>query len=405
VLEKIRAGTSLQVLPEQALPHDQRNRRRWQRTASRIVRLGQATNGNDLLLFTDGDDAFTAMLGAIERATARVWLETYMFAADRLGRRFIDALAAAAARGVQVLVLVDGLGSRGVLWAFAPVRDQGGEVVEFNPPLEWPWLRTMPAQVRDHRKILIVDDDIGFCGGMNHTEEYAGENLGVGRFRDTHLLIGGPAVAHLAEVFARSWQHATRVQIKGFAATAPKSAGVHVQILGSDRFLQRRGIQRALRLAVGGAHQEGLMQNTQFVPPPRLLSALLRARRRGVRVEVLTAGISDIPIAQAAARHLYGQLLEGGVKVWELQAQTLHAKTASIDGLYGHVGSFNLDRWSYDRNLEVCAVVLDPGFATALAGVFRRDTEVADEVTATHLLGRGVGQRVVDRIAWTLCRL
>jgi cardiolipin synthase len=376
----------------------------WRSTAGRLMRLGGFSDGNELTLFVDGDDAYDAMLGAIARATKRVWLEVYIFEPDRLGSSVLDALTKAAARGVDVRLLTDAIGSPNVAAHTASLVAAGGRFIVFNPTTRL--RRRLPLMMRDHRKVLVVDDDIGFCGGMNVSEDYGGARRGNGNFRDTHLLVQGPAVRDLALVFSAGWQHACRERLRGFEAAPARPEGSHVVVLGSDQFRRRRGIQRALQLAMRNASQRIRLTTPYFVPPPRLLRGLVRAARRGVVVEVLTAGVSDVPIAAAAARHLYGTLLRSGVRIHELGGgRKLHAKTASVDGLYAHVGSFNLDRWSYDRNLEVVAMTLDPGFASALDGVFDDDLRTATRISLAAWERRSFIDVVVGWCAWQLARL
>jgi cardiolipin synthase len=379
---------------------------RWRTTAGRLLRLGGASDGNELTLFVDGDDAFDAMLGAIDRAKTRVWFETYIFAPDALGQSVLDALTRAAARGVDVRLLVDDVGSPDLGALTAPLSNAGGRIAVFNPTMRFTLKRRLPLTMRDHRKVLVVDDDAGFCGGMNVSCDYGGARRGNGTFRDTHLLVQGPAVRDLAIVFAASWHHASDERLATFSPAPPRFDGSHVQILGSDRFWRRSAIQRALHHAVTRAHARIRLTAPYFVPPPRLLRALSQAARRGVVVEVLTAGVSDVPIAAAAARHLYGRLLQSGVHIWELGGgRKLHAKTASVDGIYAHVGSFNLDRWSFDRNLEVVAMVLDPGFSQALDRVFDDDLATSTQVTLAAWQNRSVVDVVVGWCAWQLARL
>jgi cardiolipin synthase len=384
------------TLPIQAL-------QRWQTTAARLLALGGGSDGNEVVLFVDGDDAFAAKLAAIESAQQRVWLETYIFRPDGLGRRVLSALTTAAQRGLDVRLLVDDHGSGALSEndVEALVR-AGGRVARFNPTPVW---RLGRGLVRDHRKILIVDADHGFVGGMNVADDYGGARLGTGLFRDTHLLLSGPATKDLAEVFSRSWQQATGELVSVSIASSPRPDGSHVQILGSDRFLRRRRIQRALATAVQRAQRSITLTTPYFIPPPRLLRSLRQAARRGVQVRILTAGVSDVPIAAVAARHVYGSLLEAGVRIWELQRQTLHAKTVVVDGFYAHVGSFNLDRWSYDRNHEVVAMTLDPGIGAALEKVFADDLAHSTEVHLEQWRRRTLWQRLMGFLAWQIAKL
>ncbi len=384
------------ILPIQAL-------QRWQTTAARLLALGGGSDGNEVVVFVDGDDAFAAKLAAIESARERVWLETYIFRADGLGSRMLQALAGAARRGLDVRLLVDNHGSSALSTAdVATLVSSGGKVARFNPTPVWHLGRGL---VRDHRKILIIDTDHSFVGGMNVADDYGGAKLGTGLFRDTHLLVSGPATKDLAEIFGRSWLQATGEMAPALPTVAPRADGSHVQILGSDRFLRRRRIQRALATAVQRAQRSISLTTPYFIPPPRLLGSLRQAARRGVQVRILTAGVSDVPIAAVAARHVYGSLLEAGVRIWELQRQTLHAKSAVIDGLYAHVGSFNLDRWSYDRNHEVVAMTLDPGIGAALDKVFDRDVEHSTEVHLEQWRRRSLWQRLKGFLAWQIAKL
>lgn len=379
---------------------------RWRTTAARLLQLGGDSDGNDMVLFVDGDAAFAAMLAAIKSAQIRVWLETYIFEPDALGTRMLAALTAAARRGVDVRLLVDDHGSGHLTPTHtAEFVAAGGVVARFNPTHLLQWKRPLPLSLRDHRKILIVDNDHGFLGGMNVSVDYGGPQLGNNRFRDTHLLLTGPTTSDLALVFGRSWHHATGNLPAEVVPAAPRADGSHVQILGSDRFRRRRRIQRALATAVQRAQRSITLTSPYFVPPPRLLRSLRAAAKRGVHVRILTAGVSDVPIAAMAARHVYGSLLESGVRIWELQQQTLHAKTAVVDGFYAHVGSFNLDRWSFDRNLEVVAMMLDPGFGAALDAVFDRDLEHSVEVQLADWQRRDPWVRLKGFIAWQLARL
>jgi cardiolipin synthase len=380
--------------------------KRWRATAGRLVRLGGASDGNELTLLVDGDAAFDAMLGAIGRAVQRIWLETYIFAPDTLGMSVLAALTEAARRGVDVRLLVDAIGSPDLSSHTERLVAAGARVVVFNPMLKFTLKRRLPVTMRDHRKILVIDDDIGFCGGMNVSVDYGGVRRGKATFRDTHLLVQGPAVRDLGLVFAASWHHGCGERLPTFSRAAVRFDGSHVQVLGSDRFWRRFGIQRALFHAVTHAQHRIRLTTPYFIPPPALLRALSRAAQRGVLVEVLTAGLSDVPLAAAAARHLYGRLLRSGVRIWELGGgRTLHAKTASVDGLYAHVGSFNLDRWSFDRNLEVVALVLDPGFSQALDRVFDDDLKTSVEVTWAAWQERRFSEVVLGWCAWQLSRL
>lgn len=395
----LRALLDPRAPPPSPVPLPARVRRAWRVTVDRLLPLGGASEGNQVTPFFDGDDAYDAMLAAIHAATSRVWLETYILARDRAGLAFIGALVAAKKRGVDVVVLYDVIGSPGL--HVEELDKAGVRVVAFNPPRLF--LAKLPVFMRDHRKVLVVDD-VAFCGGMNISEDYAGVRHGNGLFRDTHALVEGPAAADLADIFASSFLTATGQRLPARPGTVSLADGVFVQVLGSDVRRRKRHIQRALYQTVRRSVRTCLLTTPYFVPPPKLLRALCHAARRGVDVRILTAGVSDVPIAAVAARHLYGRLLRSGVRVFEMIDRTLHAKTASIDGIYASIGSFNLDKWSFTRNLEVNIAVIDPGLAVRMARRFDEDLDMCREVDLRHYDARSLFDRIAGWFAFQILR-
>jgi cardiolipin synthase len=167
----------------------------------------------------------------------------------------------------------------------------------------------------------------------------------------------------------------------------------------------RRRIQRALRMTLARAQEHAYLTSPYFVPPARLMRALLHARRRGVDVVVLTAGRSDVPLVRFASQHLYGRLLSAGVRIFELERRTLHAKAVTVDGVYATVGSFNLDYWSDRRNLELTVGVLDPNATAELEREFARDLEGAREVTLETWGERSWLERGIGWLAYQVMRV
>lgn len=377
--------------------------RAWNRLLVRLVRLGGTSEGNQVMWLHDGDLAFAKMLQAIHDAKQRVWLESYILEADALGQKFLLALQAAAERGLDVRLLYDAFGSALLdEEALRPMRAAGVHIVAFNPI--WRFRRHQPLNMRDHRKILLTDQ-IGFAGGMNISEDYAGSTLGNGRFRDTHAHLQGPCVRHLERVFASSWREACGVDLRTYAGTEAIEDGCFVQVLGSNARRRRRHIQKALRRTVIRATRHCYLTTPYFVPPRSLMRALNLAARRGVDVRILVAGDSDVPLARRASNHVAGRLLRNGVRIYELFGQTLHAKTTSIDGIYGSVGSFNLDYWSYRRNLEVHVAAVDARLAADLEAQFGNDISSAQEMTLASWRQRSFWQRCRDVFAYWLMRL
>lgn len=384
-----------------------RVQQRWRRIMSRILPQGGSSTGNRVRLLPEGDQAWSAMWEAIESARQRVWLETYIMEPDALGQGTLERLRDAAARGCEVLLLYDHFGSHKLGSDFlASLVRAGGQVHAFNPI--WAWHRHGPLLMRDHRKILVVDDRIAFCGGLNASEDYAGEKLGNGLFRDTHLSVEGPAVADLAGVVQSSLRAMGVRSRRVRGPIAPLAGGVVVQVLEANRLRNRSALQRTLRLTLERAVQRCAITTPYFVPPRRLRRAIARAALRGVEVRILTAGRSDVPMAALASQHVYEHFLRRGVRIFEYGhscPRVLHAKCVSIDGVYATVGSFNFDTWSWNRNLEVNVGVLDPEIALELERHFEHDLECAREVTLAQVGKRSLWLRWLHACAYHLMRL
>lgn len=375
----------------------------WEMLAGRMLLLGGASEGNSVETFTDGDDLIESMWADIDTATERVWVETYILQMDRVGSRTVERLTAAAQRGCDVTLMYDALGSPRMPAAeVLKLRDAGVKVVPFNPPRllgkGHPWWR------RNHRKITIIDGDIAYCGGMNISEDYAGARHGNSLFWDCHLRLRGPCVRMLAAVHANSLKAAKQPPVR-LPASSSQQGHTFVQVLASRGYVGRQAIQRAMRLATRMASREVLLVSPYFVPPTRLMRAIKRAAKSGVDVQVITAGRSDVPVSRMASRHIYGELLEHGVRVFELLDRTLHAKVTVVDGVYSAVGSFNLDVWSHKRNLEVMVNMFDVDQAAILEKFVAELRSNAQEVTMREWKKRPWWQRFSDWLVYRLLSL
>lgn len=377
--------------------------RRWERNATTLLRFGGASTGNHIRMFTDGDEWLEDLWAEIDRAGQRIWFEIYIFEPDSVGLRTLGALTSAARRGGDVRLLVDAVGSSHLTDAvLAPLREAGGRVEFFNPI--WRWKRHLPMLRRDHRKVVVIDGLVGYCGGMNISEDYAGARYGNAMFVDCQLRMSGPCVRDLAGVFGHSWRTSTRKRLR-IPARPAQTGQVIVQVLASRGWQGRQSIQRSLRISIRNAVETCWITTPYFVPPLRLIRAISRAARRGVDVRVLTAGRSDVPIVAMAARHIYRRLLKHGVRIFEMQDSVLHAKTVVVDGLFATVGSFNLDQWSDKRNLEVNVGMLDASVAREVQEQFLHNCGKAREVTLAEWGKRSWRQRLVHWAAYQLLRL
>ncbi len=377
--------------------------RHWDYIVSRLARFGGASLGNSATIFSDGDTGFESLWEALSQARRSIWFEMYIVENDRVGVRTIEELTQAAFRGCRVTFLYDAVGSSSLpKSALKPLRDAGAKIITFNPirPWRWPssWLR------RDHRKIIIVDGKIGFSGGMNVSEDYAGKRYGNERFKDCMVRLEGPVVRDLAAVLGSSWKAAGGEKLH---LPRRKEAGgkTIAQVLSSHGATGRRHIQRSLRMTIGNAVTHCYITSPYLVPPLRLVNAIKRAADRGVDVRILTAGVSDVPIVHLAAQSIYARLLRHGVRIYEMVNRTLHAKTITIDGLYSTVGSFNLDTWSDKRNLEVNVAMIDTTIAAQMQQMFLKEIETAQEITLITLAKRPWWRRAIQWCAYQLLRL
>jgi len=373
-------------------------------------------------LLSDGSETYPAMLRAIAEAKESIAFENYIFATDRTGRMFREALVNAARRGVAVRFLYDAVGSWSIDREFRrPMLEAGIAVAVFHPlqltrPL---WLLNR----RDHRKILIVDRRLSFTGGVNVSDDNL-PDAPHGGWRDTHVEIAGAAAAaRLATLFESGWRRAHRFPADGgrprrllatrlparherrrasHATPQPPAQRVLVRVLGNATVRTRFRIRRAYLEAIGRAERYVLIENAYFIPSHVLLRALAKAVRRGVDVRVLLARASDVPAAAWASRHLYQRLLDDGVRLSEWPGGMMHSKTAVIDDVWSIVGSYNLDQRSLWHNLEAVVEIVDPEFAAALSRRMIHGLAGSEPVDPTVHSRRGLRARVQERLGYAI---
>jgi cardiolipin synthase len=323
-----------------------------------------------------GEEALAGMLAAIDSARASICLETYIYADDAVGRRFLNALTRARQRGLKVRVLVDAVGSLTLSNNFwKPLRDAGGEARIFNP------VTLNRFFIRNHRKLLVCDDAVAFVGGYNITTDYEGDGIARG-WKDLGVRLEGVVVAELAATFDTMFDLAEfkhkrfarlrRPQLKGRLA----SPGLQILLGGPGR--SRSPIKVALNKDLKRARAVQLMV-AYFLPTGRLRRNLLRAARRSGSVQLVLAGKSDIPASQLAAQSMYRRLLKTGVRIFEYQPQILHAKLFVIDDVV-YVGSANLDPRSLGINYELMLRFENAKMASEAREIFASTLENSREI-------------------------
>ena len=359
---------------------------------------------NRVALLKDGFQAYPAMLQAIAGAKSTICLETYILRDDATGTRFLDALMERARAGVEVLLMYDYWGSDVSDLTLGALRAAGVKVLPFRP---WRYLGSFArafARVRrrNHRKSLIVDGVFGFTGGLNISDDYAAVEDGGQGWRDTHVRIYGPDAASLERLFLTTWQANRGPAFDGPRFRRQRQAGCEkLRVVGNDFALDRKGIRRAYEDAFGKAKERIFVTNAYFLPPAKIIKALVAAARRGVRVGIILAATTDVKLVLYAARGLYPKLLKNKIEVYEWSAgRVLHAKTAVVDGLWATVCSSTLDPLSLRQNLEVNAIVVEPGFGASLERLWLEDLSHCVRVTRDTIKEYGLFERLLSWVAY-----
>ncbi|HWS02796.1 MAG TPA: phospholipase D-like domain-containing protein [Gammaproteobacteria bacterium] len=351
-------------------------------------------HGNQFRLLIDGNAFFSAMLDAIAGARRQILLEMYLVESGQIADRFIDALGSATQRGVQVCMLLDDFGCRGLTAADrSRLRAHGIELVLYNP-LQFGTLRR--NLFRDHRKLLVVDGNSAFVGGAGITDAFDESSQSGRHWHDVMVEIRGPLVSDWQTVFDHNWSHwaTTAAPLINISGSKTGLQTGRVSLAGTDALPT---IKRTLLQRLSRAEQRIWLATAYFVPSWKLRRRLARAARRGVDVRLLLPGPhTDHPAVRHAGRRFYRHLLAAGVRIFEYQPRFQHAKVALIDNWVA-VGSSNLDRWNLRWNLEANQEIDAPDFAAATAAMFTTDFSASQEYLAHTWGRRGHWSRFAER--------
>lgn len=331
----------------------------------------------EVIPLREGVETYPAMLEAIAAAKTSIHLEVYILAADGTGERFRSALLERAAAGVKVRIIYDAVGSFGIAdsW-FAELVAHGAEVIDFNPIA--PWRARWRLSHRDHRKILVVDDEVAFTGGLNIADDYAGVADGGKGWHDMHCRVRGPAVLDLSRLFRRTWIRAggAPYPVPPRASDAPAGPGSsYARVIENTKLRQRGAFRRTYLHVIKRARESVLIENAYFLPERSVRRQMVQAVKRGLRVAVIVPGHSDVRMVEYASDYVLRRLAKRGVEILRYQGPMMHAKTAVIDGMWSTIGSYNFDAQSRVNNLEVTLEVLDPAVGTAMVEQFERSSQ------------------------------
>jgi cardiolipin synthase len=374
--------------------------------------------GNRVVLLQDGKATYDAMLAAIAAAKDHINMETFIIEDDDTGKRFVDALIDKQRKGVQVNFIYDSVGSINTPREFFKrMTDAGIAVLEYNPVNPLTAKAGWDVNQRDHRKLLVVDGQIAFLGGVNISSVYSGrsgssldQSAASKRakpagpqppWRDTHLGVEGPVVAHFQKLFLATWESQKGKPLaprKYLPELAPRGKEV-VRAIGSSPDDRYSLMYATLISAIRNAESSVYVTNAYFVPDQQFLGALTEAARRGVDVRLILPSTTDSWLVLNAGRSYYSELLEAGVKIYERRDRLLHAKTVVIDGVWSTIGSTNLDWRSFLHNREVNAVILGPEFGAQMRRTFEADIAQSNAITPELWRQRPLGSRLREGAA------
>jgi cardiolipin synthase A/B len=357
-----------------------------------------ATEGNRVDVLRNGDEIFPAMLEAIQGARVAIDLLTFVYWEGRIGREFADALSARAESGVRVRVLLDAWGARPIERSLVDKMDRSGVVIRWFRPLH----RLRPGQVnhRTHRKVMIVDEAVGFTGGVGIADEWLGDARDEREWRDTHFRLVGPAVDGLRAAFVDNWAETGPELFDDDVDRFPDQPPVGSTIVQCVRGASEIGTSDVLtlfRVLCQLAQQRIRIATAYFVPNDEILDRLTQAAQRGVEVDLLLPGPhADKRFVQLAGEAAYATLLDAGVKLWTFQPSMLHTKIMTIDGILANIGSANLNARSTALDEEINVVAIDPTLVATLDDQFDEDLARSRRVERGRWEHRSVVQRVAE---------
>lgn len=353
--------------------------------------------GNKIERLQNGDTFFPAMLQAIRAAQKTINFEAFIFYSDAIGDQFREALSERAQAGVEVRILLDGIGSG---WRLnnsdvRKMKEAGCKFSYYHPIHSW---RVDRTNRRSHRRILVVDGKVAFTGGAGFADKWSGHAQDKDHWRDAQMRMEGPVVAAMQSAFQEHWVKTFGEALSGIGQFPPLPAAgeLKTQVVTSRSF-SVAPIPLVEAVAFTAAEKRIWITNSYCTPTEDQVEQLVKAVRRGVDVRLLLPGPNnDQPLTKSAGRAAYGKMLEGGVKIFEYQPTMIHEKSMVIDGLFSMFGSSNLDARSSEINEELDVVVYDAGFGREMEAVFENDLKQAREYTLQEFNNRSAWERTIE---------
>lgn len=350
--------------------------------------------GNKVEALINGDQIFPAMLEAIRGAKKSITLETYIYWSESIGTEFSKALSERARAGVKVHVMLDFMGSMKMDNALVnEMKEAGVRVQRYHKPVWWKLAR---MNNRTHRKLLVIDGEIGFTGGVGIADQWRGNAQDEDHWRDSHFRVEGPVVGQIQAVFNDNWTKATGAVLDGpdyFPPLEPKGT-MPAQMFSSSPTGGSESMHLMYLMSITAARKTIDLSAAYFVPDELTIRTLIAAAKRGVRVRLITPGsIIDSDLVKAASRDRWPELLDAGVQISEYKPTMYHVKTLIVDKLLVSVGSTNFDNRSFSINDEANLNVMDEAFAAQMTEIYEQDWARATPVTERKFARRSVWQR------------
>ena len=365
-------------------------------------------SGNRIEVLLNGDETFPMMLREIKKAKSTITFAQYLYEDGSIARELAQAFAERCRAGVKADILLDRYGSGNAPSdIIATMRDAGCHVEYFHrveaEGIIFPW-KLLHYNYRSHRRVLVIDGQIGFTGGYGISEAWMGNGRTPEHWRDTNARIEGPVVRFLQAAFAESWLETTGIAIggDGYFPNLEPTGNVPAQIVKSSPAGGSFQNYMLFLLSINSAKKSILITNPYFIPDSVMTKALVKAATRGVRVLVLLPGKIDSQLAYAVSRTRYGPLLLGGVQVFEYKGSLMHAKTIVVDGVWSTIGSTNFDNRSFALNQEINLTVYDRGVARQLEQIFDEDLKYSKPISYDEWKSRGIFERLIELFSFPL---
>jgi cardiolipin synthase len=353
--------------------------------------------GNQVTLLSKGRDSFKQIFEALKKAQELICLEFYIFRNDETGIELADILKQKASEGVKVYILYDHFGSIGTPLHFWRDLRRSGIRIRASRPFKW----TSPFHYvhRDHKKLIIIDGELAFTGGLNIANEYRGYYRLKKKksWRDTGILLEGPIARTLLDTFKRIWKIWKGDPIPFDKTVDPLTGGLPALPIFASSAEGRRKMRQLLYFSMNSSQRSIYLTTAYFTPSKTMLQTLERAVKRGVTVKLLLPGKSDIISAHYAGRAFFSRLLKSGVEIYNYNGEILHAKTAVFDGMWSIIGSANLDFQSLRRNDEGNVGIIDKQFGNQMERVFFEDLKKSQRIMYDTWCKRPVYNKILER--------